>query len=155
MAFEEAGTTPFLSGPFAGGGLGLFAGMAIGMILFLVFLMILVYVYQALTLMIIAKKLNHKHPWLAWIPIANIFLEASLAEKPWWTVLFILLAWVPFLGVAIIIFLMIWYFWRISERRGQEGWMGILMIVPIVQWIVLGILAWGKGGNANAKPAKK
>ena len=39
------------------------------------------YVYFAFAFMTIAKKLGYDKPWLAWIPIANIFLFPILATN--------------------------------------------------------------------------
>ena len=116
---------------------------ALGALVFLYALVLLaVYVYSSLTLMIIANKTKTKKAWLAWIPIANIYLMTQIAKVPWWTMLFLLLVWIPFAGYALAIGLTIWYWWNISEARNLPGWLGILMAVPTVNLIVMGIIAW-------------
>ena len=49
----------------------------------LVFLIIFlaVYIYGALALMAIAKKTKTPNGWLAWIPIANVFLIIQIAKQ--------------------------------------------------------------------------
>lgn len=93
------------------------------------------YVYFALALQTIATKTHTENPWLAWIPIANIFLMINIAKKPlWWFVLML----IPF--VNIIIGIILWM--AVAEARGKPGWWGILIIVPFVGLIVPGYLAW-------------
>jgi len=46
-------------------------------------------------------------------------------------------------GLAVGVFT-IWLWWKIAEARHYPGWYGILMIIPIVNFIIMGILAWGK-----------
>ena len=109
----------------------MFAGM-LGT--YLVFIAVL-YIYVSLALMTIATKTNTENAWLAWIPIANVFLMLSIAKKPmWWFVLCL----IPL--VNIVIFIIVWM--AIAEARNKPGWWGILMIVPLVGLIVPGYLAW-------------
>jgi len=94
-----------------------------------------VYVWLALCLHIIAKKTNTPNPWLAWIPIANIYLMCKVAGKPgWWTILF----FIPLVNIVFAI--IVWM--GIAEARHQPSWLGILMIIPFVNFIIPGILAF-------------
>lgn len=94
-----------------------------------------IYVYMALALMTIATKTNTPNGWLAWIPIANLFLMLTIAQKPaWWIVLCL----IPL--VNIVIFIIVWM--AIAEARHKPNWWGILMLVPLVNFIVPGYLAW-------------
>lgn len=115
---------------------------AMGIMLF--FFIIAVYIYGALALMKIAKKLKTEPAWLAWIPIANFYLMVKMVKWPWWTFFAIFLPIIPILGnlALIVVVVMIW--WNIAEALKRPGWFGILMIVPIVNLVVLGIMAWGK-----------
>lgn len=103
---------------------------------------LIVYIYQAIALYVIAQKTNTANPWLAWIPIANIYLMTQIAGVPWWTLLVILLAFIPVIGPLAILAVMIWWWWKISEKRNQPGWMGILMAISPINLVVIGILAW-------------
>jgi hypothetical protein len=101
---------------------------------FFLFLAVL-YVYMSLALMTIATKTNTQNGWLAWIPIANLFLMLNIAQKPaWWFILFL----IPL--VNIVIFIIIWM--AIAEARHKPNWWGILMIVPVVGIVVPAYLAW-------------
>lgn len=115
------------AGPFA-------ALTGVVLILFLGFVA-LMYVYMSLALQTIADKTHTANSWLAWIPIANLFLMLSVAKKPmWWFLLFL----VPLVNIVIAI--MVWM--AVAEARGKPNWWGILMIVPLANLIVPGYLAW-------------
>ena len=114
------------------GNLGILLGLFTGIWLVIV---ITAYVWMALCLQIIARKTNTPNTWLAWIPIANIYLMCKVAGKPgWWTVLF-------FIPIANIVFaILVWM--NIAEARNQPGWLGILTIIPIGNFVIPGILAF-------------
>jgi hypothetical protein len=105
------------------------------MLMFIVLIFLAGYVYMALALQTIATKTNTENGWLAWIPIANIFLMLSIAKKPmWWFVLCL----VPLVNVVILI--MVWM--AVAEARHKPNWWGILTVVPVANIIVPGYLAW-------------
>jgi len=104
-----------------------------------------VYVYCAFAWMTIAKKLGYKKAWLAWIPIANLFLYPILADKDWvWG--FILL--VPIVNV---VFFFMWT-WQIFEKRKYPGWLSLIPLLSVIPFlnivvvlaylVVLGVVAW-------------
>ena len=98
-------------------------------------LFIAVYAYYAYTLQVIAKKTKTKDSWWAWVPIANVFLMLRIAKKPaWWILLFL----VPLLNLIIVV--VVWG--KIAETRNKPGWLGILMIFPMVSLIPPGLLAF-------------
>ena len=110
-------------------------GVGMGIIFFAVLVGAAVYVYMSLAIQTIATKTNTANGWLAWIPIANIFLMLSIAKKPmWWFLLFL----VPLVNIVIAI--MVWM--AMAEARGKPSWWGILTIVPIANLVVPGVLAW-------------
>jgi len=93
------------------------------------------YIYHALALQTIARKTNRDDGWLAWIPIANLFLMVMIAKKPvWWVLLF----FIPLVNFVVIV--LVWM--AIAETRGKPNWWGILYIIPPVSIIVPGYLAW-------------
>jgi Family of unknown function (DUF5684) len=99
------------------------------------FFLVVIYGYVALALMTIATKTNTPNGWLAWIPIANIFLMFNIAGKPaWWFILIL----IPLVNIVIAI--IVWM--AIAEARHKPNWLGILMIVPVINIIVPGYLAW-------------
>ena len=111
------------------------AALAGTMLMFLFFVFVVGYVYMALALQTIATKTSTPNEWLAWVPIANVFLMLQIAKKPlWWFILFL----IPLVNIVIAI--MVWM--GIAEARQKPNWWGILMIVPIANLVVPGYLAW-------------
>lgn len=109
---------------------------------------LVIYVFSAIALMTVAKKLNYKYPGLMWIPFVNIALIFHFAKFPWWLVFAYALAWIPVLGQIIqlgLLVIVIISYYRICETLKRPGWWGILIgLVPIVGLVFLGMLAWGK-----------
>lgn len=105
--------------------------------------------------MAIAKKLNVPNGWLAWIPFANIYLMTQLAGLSGLWTLIVLAGLIPFVGIIALMVVMIWWQWRICERLGKPGWWGILMVVPVMNIIIVGILAWGKTKQAALRKKSK
>ncbi|HKZ33783.1 MAG TPA: hypothetical protein VJ142_00900 [Candidatus Nanoarchaeia archaeon] len=112
---------------------------------FFIFLLIIVilYVYVALALMRIAKKTGTKNEWFAFIPIANFYLLTQMAKKSGHWTWALLLGFLPFGGLFVAA-VGIWLFWLVAERIKFPGWISLLLIVPFVNLVVLGILAWKK-----------
>ena len=100
-------------------------------------LLLLLYIYLSLSLHVIAKKTSITPGWLAWIPIINISLMCKIAGRPgWWFWLFL----VPFVNIVVAV--MVWM--GISKARNKADWLGLLLLVPVVNLILLGYLAFSK-----------
>ncbi len=94
-----------------------------------------IYVYLSSSLQIIASKTNTENGWLAWIPIASIYLRCKIARRPsWWFLLF----FIPVVNIVISIIVGM----EIAKVCNKPDWLGILMIVPIVNFVVLSYLAF-------------
>ena len=134
------------------------AFMAIFIIL--IFVMIAVYIYFALALMKVAKRTQTKPAWLAWIPIANLYLLSKVAKMHWWPIIILFLANIlagfqntivsligSIFSLVFVIFVIIWT-WKVCEIRGKPGWWAVITIIPLFGWIwwfiLWGILAWGE-----------
>jgi len=104
------------------------------------------YVYTSLAYMKIAKKLNHPNPWFAWVPILNLILHLQLGGMTGWQ---ILLMFVPIANIVVYIIAMM----NICEKLGKEKLLGLLVLVPLANYILLGILAWGKDENVPVQQA--
>jgi len=111
------------------------AALGAGMMTFNIIFGIVLYIWMAICLQTIAKKTNTPNGWLAWIPIANIYLMCMIAGKPWW---WLLLCFIPLVNIVIIIIL----WWKIAEVRGKPGWWGLLLLVPVVNFVIIGVLAF-------------
>ena len=126
-------------------------GMALlgSFLIFFLLLGIVLYIYMALTMMIMARRLKVPHAWLAWIPIANLYLMTAMAGVSWWWFLVIIgVVFVPFVGGIVAFALYIWWLWLIAERRKFPGWTSLLALIPFLGgiWVLIlfGILAWKK-----------
>ena len=123
---------------------GLFTGWHFWFYLVLV-LWIFLYIYFAICLQVLAKKTNTPNGWLAWIPIANVFLMIQIAEKPlWWFILCL----IPIVNIVICV--IIWM--KIAERRGKPNWVGILLIVPVIGIAIPGYLAFSNHEKIEPTP---
>ncbi len=100
-----------------------------------IILTVLAYIYFAFCLQTIANKTNTENAWLAWIPIANIYLMTQVAGKPgWW----LLLMFIPL--VNIIIAVILWM--EIAKALNKPEWLGVAIILPVINIIVVGYLAF-------------
>lgn len=133
------------------------------------------HIYMALTLYSTAKKLSHPRPWLAWIPIANLYLQLDMGDmSPYFLLVYLspIILYVLFLALfnvltpflpyiaesyfSIFNFLMfvisvvnIFTFTKISKKRGYDKLLGLLMITQFTAPILRAILAWGKRSSVN------
>ena len=89
---------------------GAFGALIAVAILLAIFLAIGLYVYFAIAWMTIAKKMKYKHPWLAWIPIANCAMILQIGGFHW---AWIFLVLVPIVGWIALFVLFIIANWRI------------------------------------------
>ncbi len=133
------------------GGLGIAAAI----------LPIVFYIFGAVMLFLIAKKTATSLPWLAFIPILNIFLMVMIAGKPiWWLALLLLPILSPLFGmlaaadptggilplalsgIAALVSIVAWLFicLGIAQARGKSVIWGVLLFIPCTNPIALGYL---------------
>lgn len=113
-----------------------------GFMLVFAFIGIAVYVYNAVALMTIAKKTKAKNSWLAWIPIANIYLMTQIGKVSGLFTLGVLAAFIPVIGGLIVLALSVFLWWKIAEARKLPGWIALLMLIPLVNLAIMGVIAW-------------
>lgn len=129
------------------------------------------YVYMSAAYMALAEKIGAENSWLAWIPIANMYLTSQMAGMHWWPIIPLLIAlFITIFGInnpIILIFCLvvfaIFYFiwnWKIFKKVGRPGWWPLVLLITIpmgfmylvipgqivvlIYSILLGIAAWGK-----------
>jgi len=100
------------------------------------------YIYLSLCVQFIAKKTNQEPAWLAWIPIANLFLMCKIAGLSYWWLLIIFAGFIPIIGVLTSLAFTGFLWYRIALVRNKPGWLGILCFVPLVNLVVMGYLAF-------------
>jgi len=114
-------------------------GFQIGVIVISLASSIAMYVYTSLAFSKIAEKLNYEKKWFAWVPILNIIMIFELGDQnP--MLLFLLL--IPGIGGLIVGIMSIIAMMNIAEKRGYDKMLGLLMLVPLGNLILPGLLAW-------------
>ncbi|MDD5072377.1 MAG: hypothetical protein PHX64_03975 [Candidatus Omnitrophica bacterium] len=110
------------------------------------------YIYLAVCLQVIAGKTDTQNGWMAWIPIANLFLACNIGNVRYTWLLLLLSGLIPPLGPLCYLFLfgLLWY--KIALARGKEGWIGIITVIPVVGLFTMGYLAFSKK-EEGAAPA--
>ena len=109
-------------------------GAAFGATFLLIILVF--YAYMAICFMKIAEKTGTENGWWAWIPILNFLLMLAIARKPMWWILLML---IPLVNIVVAIIVIV----GICQARGKSGLLAIGFLIPIVNLIVLGYLAFG------------
>jgi len=95
------------------------------------------YIVMAIGIMKLAKKFNTPNPWMAWIPVLNIWLMIQIAGLEWWWILIVFAGIIPVIGwiAALLAGLYIWL--KIVEKAGKPQWFVILMLIPLVNiWAI-------------------
>lgn len=102
------------------------------------------YIYLAICLQIIAGKTDTRNGWMAWIPIANLFLACKIGNVRYTWLLLLFSGLIPAVGPLCYLFLfgLLWY--KIALARGKKGWIGIITVVPVVGLFTMGYLAFSK-----------
>ncbi len=101
------------------------------------------YLIEVIPFFFIARKCGHEYAWLAFVPIANLWLLCDMADlEPWFLVALL----VP--GVDIVFMAVIW--WKITENTNKPGWIGLLMLIPVVNLFVGYYIAFVDTGDLIA-----
>lgn len=85
------------------------------------------YVVYTLPLFLIAVKSEHSLAWLAFVPIANLWLMCDMTDLDLWWILIAML--VPLIG-GIVFQAVVWM--RLAENTNKPSWLGLLMVIPLV-----------------------
>jgi len=110
------------------GEFGALAGVAIGV---LVVVLIVAYLFFAWTLWTLAKKMKAEPAWLAWIPLAQLFLIPIMAGYHW---AFGFLFLIPFVNIVASVF----FFWKVYEKRKYPGWWAVVCVgglIPLIGFV--------------------
>jgi len=124
----------------------------------LLFVFVIFYIYYAICLQTIAKKTGTENGWMAWIPIANLFLMCNIGKVRYIWLLLLLAAFIPVAGKLLgplcnlALFGYLWY--MVAIARGKQGWIGAITVIPVVGLVTMGYLAFSKDANdKGAAPA--
>ena len=96
---------------------------------------IAIYLYCSVCLYVCAKKTNYDYPFLAFIPLLNLGPIFGVSKR---SVLWLLACFIPILNIVAIA----WIWMGIAEARGKNSMLGILCLIPLVNFIVMGYIAF-------------
>lgn len=101
---------------------------------------IIIYLFCAYCLREIARKRALPHPWFAWIPILDVYVYCRAATKKTgraviWTVLCLL----PIVDLVFIAIISV----KLARVLHRNRWYGLLLVIPIVDFVVIWDLAFG------------
>jgi hypothetical protein len=105
--------------------------------------LIALYLVQTVPIYMIARKCGQQNAWMAFVPLANLWLLCDMAEMETW---FLIIWLVPYVNVVFLAF--VW--WRIAENTNKPGWVGLLMLVPLVNLAAAWYIATAEGGRFAA-----
>lgn len=81
------------------------------------------YLVMAIGLAIVAYKSGHPLYWLAFIPLAQVWLILDIVDLPLWV---IIPANFPFVGM----FVQMWIWVKMASDMDAPWWYGILLMIP-------------------------
>lgn len=114
-------------------------------ILILLLLGLATYIYTALALYRIAKRTGTGNAWLAFFPIGNIYLMTDVGNLPKWVTLgFLVIFMGGYIGVLALAMFHLILFGSIAMRLKRPVWQALLVLLPIANYIILAVWAWGK-----------
>lgn len=97
-------------------------------------LLLAVWIIYSLSGHVMGKKLRHPAPWLAWVPIVNLFYFVNLAGRSFLTALGL---FIPIVNV----FVYGLVFADIAERLDMPKWLGWCMLLPVANVFIMPYLA--------------
>ena len=98
------------------------------------------YILSSIPVFVIAHKSQHPLSWLAFVPLASLWLMCDMGDKPiWWLLLF----FIPY--VNILVYALLWM--AIAENTNKPSWLGILMLIPLVNLAVAYYMAFYEPEN--------
>lgn len=94
-----------------------------------------VWLYPSLCIWKIAGKTGIDAAWMAWIPVLSLYVICKIGRKSGWWFFPCL---VPYVGAIVIL----WLMYQIPVALGVKGPARILAIVPIINFLYIGYLAF-------------
>jgi len=127
----------------------LFAAMSIGIWFVTAIFVLASYIFTSYALYKIGKDMGYENSWFAWIPILNMIMLFKLGnQNPY--LLFLLL--IPGIGSLVIGIFSILALMYITEKRGYDKLLGLLILTGIGTYILLYLLAWKPKTELSNEP---
>ena len=74
--------------------------------------------------------------WYAWVPVLSLVLMCRIARVSAWTMLVLLLSFIPLLGVLVALGYQVYLWAKVGQRFGRTGLGVVAAIVPLVgAWV--------------------
>ncbi|MFB6246482.1 MAG: hypothetical protein ABEI74_02755 [Candidatus Pacearchaeota archaeon] len=144
------------AGNLSGPGAAIFASAALTAIF--IILSLGVYVYVSFAFMRIGRKVGLDSPGLAWIPaVGPYIISYQSSGMHWWPWLLLIGMFIPIINIVayvlFAVFVIIWQ-WKMFEEVERPGWWSILTLIPVLNFILYGVAAWGSSGSESKKSSK-
>lgn len=123
----------------AGGILATVLGFGALFMVFAVVVSLATYIYTSLAFSKIGEKLGYENKWFAWVPVLNIVMIFQMGDQ---NPMLILLCLIPGIGALAVGIISIIAMMNISEKRGYDKMLGLLILVPLGNLVLPGLLAW-------------
>jgi len=128
------------------GGIGGGAIMAF-ILAYIVFILLASIVVLGIPFWKLGKRFNITHPWMAWVPVLQGVALVKIAGKPWWWFFYFFAVIVPGIGGLAVLALMVYLWMEVAKKTGHPTWLGILMIVPLANIVMMYYVAFAKAGD--------
>lgn len=99
-------------------------------------------IFPSICLFKISKKTNKGEAWMAWLPIANWFLMCKIGSVRYELLFTVVLGFIPIVGWIVVYALFAFIWSRIAITLNKPAWLGILCVLPLVNLVALGYLAF-------------
>jgi hypothetical protein len=104
-------------------------------LIFLVLFCLVLVVWPGLCISRIAEKTGTEPRWIAWVPVASMYLVCKIGGKSgWW----VLACFIPYIGSFIALYLLL----QLPKALGVQSAAKYLIIIPVVNFFYLGHLAF-------------
>ena len=124
------------------------ASVSIGIILFSGLIGLACYAFFAVALSKIGKEMNYENSWFAWVPILQNAMVLKLGDQ---NPLLVLLLLIPGIGALVVAILSLIALMKITEKRGYDKALALIVLTGIGAYILLYLLAW-KPKSVEAQP---
>ncbi len=97
------------------------------------------YIFTALALQKIGKEMKYENAWFAWVPILQSVMLFELGgQNPWLLLLFL----IPGIGQIVVLIFTFLALMKITEKRGYDKVLAVLIFVPMAMYVLFYLLAW-------------
>ncbi|KKP63698.1 MAG: hypothetical protein UR61_C0066G0003 [candidate division WS6 bacterium GW2011_GWE1_34_7] len=97
------------------------------------------YIFMSLALQKIGQEMKYENSWFAWVPILQNVMMFELGEQnPWLLLLFL----IPGIGQIVVLIFTLLALMNITEKRGYDKVLAILIFVPFAMYVLFYLLAW-------------